>query len=551
MKVIHRYAILFLFALTAFGGLLRTPFLYDDLVVVKENQLLRTPSGLQEIWRGRVDDRDEMNGAFRPFLLTLFSFLGRAADFHPFAFRLSSIALHALNALLLLSLARGVFGLGPTASWLVSLVFLLHPVQTTSLGFSWKQSDLWIAFYSLLSILALNRSSMIPALLIFLFALTFKESAMVIPLLWLAIEPLRTEVGKKKRTATIGIALLASFAFYLALPKLITPSPVPDGFPGSRLSYFLTQLSVFPLYAKALLWPTALTIDRSIPVVGHVSLAGAFSIGILVIAIAFLLFGTVKRWNFALAGLLGVIWLIPTSSFQPLSILYDETRLYLFVGFLALAVAGLAASRRITIRPGIRFAAVATFALLLIVVTRHGTCRWRSEEALWKSALAADPTSVRTHYQIGILARKARALDEAEEHFRAALALNPKFPNARLDLGIVLGQKGDLDGAAKEFSVLLASTPHWAALGHYHLGLDAIYRNDFSRARNEFQTVGKLSPDSGDADRGEAFLAEKLGKNDEAVTAWKKYLSKPRRSPGERETAERTISRLAGGKRVR
>jgi hypothetical protein len=80
-----------------------------------------------------------------------------------------------------------------------------------------------------------------------------------------------------------------------------------------------------------------------------------------------------------------------------------------------------------------------------------------------------------------------------------------------LELGIVLGQRGDLDGAAREFTALLSSPPYWAAKGHYHLGLDAIYRKDFPRAKREFASVRELSQPAM-AEKGEKFLGEELSR---------------------------------------
>jgi tetratricopeptide (TPR) repeat protein len=114
-----------------------------------------------------------------------------------------------------------------------------------------------------------------------------------------------------------------------------------------------------------------------------------------------------------------------------------------------------------------------------------------------------------------------------------------------------LGQKGNLDGAAGEFSQLLSSSPHWVALGHYHLGLDAIYRRQFQRAHDEFESLRKFGPESSLADRGEAFRLERMGKKDDAIAAWHKYLAGPLRTDSERNIANRAITRLGGDPRVR
>jgi protein O-mannosyl-transferase len=478
-------------------------------VTIRDNRLLADSGGLGKIWHGQVDINGEMNGVYRPSLLTSFSALGRVAGFDPPPFRLVSLVLHALNAFLFFLLAQQLFRLSSLAAITTALIFLLHPLQTTDLAIAWKQSDLWVSLFTLSSLLLLNRAKgIVPALLLFLLALGFKETALVIPFLWLVTEPLRAPEGRSSRIIAGVTGIMTGATFFLSLPVLMRPSSNPSGFPGSGWSYLLTQLGVYPYYLTDILWPTHLTIDRMVPLATSLSASLVLSLAIVSVVFVGLVVGTVRRSAAAVSILLAALCLLPTSSLYPLSLLYDETRLYLVLGFLAIGLVKVTVSilpiERV--RPALRVALTLSLALLLLLMGRAGTFRWRSEETLWASALAVDPMSLRAHYQLGYLAQKARVLDEAEWEFRNALALNPEFPNARLHLGIVLGQRGDLDGAAREFRQLLSADPYWASQAHFYLGLNAIYRHDFAKAREEFSTVRKLSPGSGDAERGEAIL---------------------------------------------
>lgn len=508
MKNAARFAVLLFLAFTAFGRLLPAPFLYDDRVVLQENRLLRSFDGLGAIWRGHIDSRREMDGAYRPLLLTAVSGIGRLIGFRPTGFRLFGLLLHTLNALLLLTLARRLFALPRLASWLAALIFLLHPLQTTSLAIVWKQSDLWVALGALSSLLVWPKIPL-ASVGIFIVSLGFKESAVILPLLWLVTEPLQPSAQRTRRIVTASSCLLLSVTWLYLLRYLAQTPALSDGFPGGRLDYFRTQLGIYPLYLRDLLWPTALTIDRSVPLPTAFSFLQIFT---LLVASAIVGITSWRSWRRSPAGtaaLLGLLWLIPTSTFHPLSLLYDETRLYLTVGFLASAVAAWLApiASRIPLRPLLAFSVAGTLAVLLVFRSSVETERFRSEERLWSAAVRVDPTSVRGHYQLGVLAREARTLDEAEIHQQMALSLNPGFEPSHLELGIVLGRKGDLDGAAREFSALLSSTPHWSALGHYHLGLDALYRKDVPRAKREFGSVLQLVPGSELAAKAEDFLA--------------------------------------------
>ena len=173
------------------------------------------------------------------------------------------------------------------------------------------------------------------------------------------------------------------------------------------------------------------------------------------------------------------------------------------------------------------------------------TGRWQSERALWTDTLLVDPKNARAHHNLGILDQKELALDDAEMHFRKALSLSPLLYESRLYLGITLGQKGNLDAAKKEFEEMLRAKPHWRSQGHYHLGLNAMYRNDFSKALEHFEKVTELAPHTGLGHRGKALAYTKMGKKDLATQAWAIYSKAPKLSSKERKKAEEEIQALA------
>jgi tetratricopeptide (TPR) repeat protein len=470
-----------------------------------------------------------MDGGFRPLLLVLFSLVGRLVDFQPGALRAFGFALHALNGLLVWIVAQRLFRLSRPWATAAAFLFLLHPIQTTSLALVWKQSDLWIAFFLLVSLLVLLRSKPVFALALFVLSLGFKESALILPAIWLALEPLVEAPGRRGRLIAAGIGGLVGAGFYF----LVYPTwPAPwmnDPNPASPLQNLFTQIGILGDYALTLVAPSLLTIDRMIPLAAP---PGALATGLL-------------------AGTIGleVLWRVPTSSFVPLALVYDETRLYLAVAAIGMAAATVLSGifYRSALDVKVRTALLAGIAFVHVGASLNQTGRFQSEESLWNAALEVEPYSARAYYQLGVAAQEHRELDAAVDHYRAALEFSPSMPNARLNLGIVLGQLGKLSEAEQEFHRLFAAAPHWAALGHYHLGLASMYRDDSADARRQFASSLDKAPGRGLGWRGEALLLLREGKKTEALAAWNRFVRSPGVPADERRRIPPDLAPLVAG----
>jgi tetratricopeptide (TPR) repeat protein len=476
--------------------------------VIAQNDLLRSISGLFRIWSGDVDQAGLMNGTYRPIFLSVLSFTGRIFSFYPGVLRTLTILLHALTATLIWKLGTRIFRLSSIASGGCALLFLIHPLQVTNLALVWKQSDVWIALFSLLSILCLSRPWISVGL--FVMGLGFKESTLILPAMWFLTEPLWENGERRKRFAAIFASLCIGALYYkliLVRQPVTGLEDVPN--PASPFQNFYTQLSVLPLYLGNWLYPLNLTIDRNVNLAPPLSGIQITLVCILIAAFVGLVFLNYRLRSRALAaGLLAAAWLIPTSTFKPLALLYDETRMYLAVGFLliGLTIVLQRFKNRITISTRWLAASFTLLTVIFVSISNLHARQWKTEETLWTSALEVDPNSVRAHLFLGNKALEDKALDEAEIEYRAAFKYAPTFPPPALQLGLVLGMRGKLEEAAYWFSTLLDKGPYWEAQGHYHLGLNAMYRREFDLARSHFKKSQIAFPSLNLGAKGEALL---------------------------------------------
>ena len=495
--------VLILLGLTIRTPLLGAPFYYDDVVTLEQNTLLRDVSHWPEFFSGRVDSDDQMNGSFRPLLMTAFSTFGHLTGFTAGGWRMLGFMLHALNALLVFAWGLRIFGLSRGLSIVAAALFFLHPIQNTSLAIIWKQSDLWAAFFVLSSGLSWAQGRIRTAFALFLLGLGFKESVVITPAVWFLLEAVGERRSRRWGLAALGGVL--GIAYLRALPGL-TPAPkiVGDGNPFSPMQYFWTQLHVVSMYLRALVDPTALTLDRGVPVIQRPGVLEITVTSVLLASVAWAAWALLRhRSKPALAGLLAIVWLVPTSSFKVLSLLYDETRVYAAIAFLVLGLAAWVQRRVPRAQPGLR--SFAALGLAGIALNAYDLTRWTSTEAVWSRVVKVDPCSARGHAELARQFEKERALDDAEREYRAALACTTSLPQATLGLGRVLGKKGDLDQAESVFQGL-RTDPYWMAQASYHLGLAKLYRSDRAGAKAYFLRSHDESPSQRLCEKGMALL---------------------------------------------
>jgi hypothetical protein len=146
-------------------------------------------------------------------------------------------------------------------------------------------------------------------------------------------------------------------------------------------------------------------------------------------------------WRLALTGagwfLLG---LLPVLNIVAGGVLVAERCLYLPLFGVALLAARLLPARRWV------------WALVLFLCAAAGTwavTRWRTEESLWRSTLAAHPRSPMAHVWLGRIVLARGELGEAEGLFAEAGELNPDLAEAYDGQARVALARGDCAGAVR------------------------------------------------------------------------------------------------------
>ena len=428
-------------------------------------------------------------------------------------YHLWNVALHTLNALLVFAvLARilqvqyarslGVY----LSSFVGSLVFALHPVQSEATLYIYQRSTLMGACFSLLTLLAFSFDRRRLALASLLLALLSKEFTVVLPVvLWLMNGFLHRKWKPDSwLIAYFTVSLLAGLSFLIWV--LVSREPTLGVGVVKSVLYAATQVKVVWFYIGLTLFPASLNLEHD------VRLQTDFLDGV---------------WWIALLGLCGLIWvairfrdrapeaaffvslffvfLLPTSSLIYSQDYMFEHRLYAsLVGFSGLITLLLwkgwqLASERLG-STGTRqsLAALLVGAPTVLLLTAYVTVDrerlevWKDEVSLWRDAVQKSPEKYRPNHNLGVSLMK-RSPREAAVFFSRAIALEPQLPFAYRSLGETCLALGNAKMALRCWKRALQLDPRDAQT---HLALGQRYGEeiDYFPAYRHLKRAQELDP---------------------------------------------------------
>lgn len=365
-----------------------------------------------------------------------------------------ALLLHLANAWLVLQIGRKLFQ-SEGAALLGSGVFLLHPTQIESIGWIGEFKTPVYSFFFLLSLLYYLKAKLpykskayYVALLLFVFSLLSKPSAVTLPALLLVIDLLHNKLPlKQSLLALLPFMLLAILFSYINLET-------------QTKAQFINQAHAFPYWQRLLfagfalikylflfLAPIHLQVIYPYPVdSAAVLITGAVALGFLILL---LVAGLNKKWSMALiAGAMVLINLLPVLQFIPFGeVLYADRYLYLpVIGFgwlIGILFEKLKLPIPLTALP------------LLIVLCFLSFMRskdWRSALSLYENVLIYNPGSFVALNSAGVECMQNNDDAKAYRYFSKAISDNPRNYKGFYNRGLLQLKTGNPANAVADFN---------------------------------------------------------------------------------------------------
>ena len=357
------------------------------------------------------------------FLTT--SFLRQSGRFTPSAPSASTFSVSALSI-----------------STITAFLFAVHPIHTEAVTYiSGRSASLMTLFYLggiLCYITGLQKQSRFylhaATPILFMAALAVKEVAITFPLALLLLHIARGDNWRTSitRAWSSWLVFIASAIFFLQdasySPHLARSLAAHDG-----LSNLAVQTNAVFYLLGQWFYPLWLNIDPDLSTFSTIS---KFKLGLIpAISIAYLIL--VKRLKqrpwlaFALGWL--VIHLVLIYLITPRLDIANERQLYLISWPLLMALV-----TEMTILFNSRQFSMVTFVLFIAAstLTTMRNLDYRSEVALWQTAVKLSPNKARVHNNLGYAYFLAGQPDKARQHYLKALALDSKNFKASYNLQI-------------------------------------------------------------------------------------------------------------------
>ncbi|MFT7667927.1 MAG: tetratricopeptide (TPR) repeat protein [Planctomycetota bacterium] len=494
-------------ALLLYLPAISAPFVFDDLLVIQDNEIVHEGDLGTILSTGYWDGYDEALGdratLYRPLTILSYAWNWAASGDDPVGFRWVNILLHMFTSVTVLVLLRRILcsRIGALAG---GLLFAAHPIHTEAVTYIAGRADLltalfffgaWLAYSLVLPRKNLGRWLLYAvSLALFFVSLLAKEMSATLPAVLILFDGIaRLREGDSFKAALKALLrrwhLYAGYFAVLALFVFVRISVLGALVPDSNDIHLhanpLRDLSALERVDDAanllgreiglLVFPATLTIDYSfgaIPV--SEGLVGGSSLAWALLAVALFLgaFGALlarRYFMFAAATLFFFGTLFPVSNLAfIIGTNLGERVLYLVSFAVCLAFGALVQTYASKKKPLVwGLIALTTILASWRTASRNGD--YESEYRLFEAATEAYPGSVRAQYNLGVLAyersvemeraREGQAaqaeLAKALAAYERAVAIDPTYIEARYEVARIAQQRGDASTASREFQAIL------------------------------------------------------------------------------------------------
>lgn len=528
---------------------LHAPFIFDDTGAIVDSRSIKSLLPLER----SLLHPDGTVIQHRPLAALSFVVNYAIGGQDPWGYRLTSLLVHLLSALVLYGLVRRTLLLdclkerfGRSAGSLAAaaaVIWVVHPLTTDAVTCIFNRAEVMMSLFYLLTLYCLLRGEGSAHRTLWLAAsagaclagAASKEvmaSAPVTALLYDAFF-----LGGSARTA-----LRRRWPYYLALAGswivlggllLIRDQSVDRtiGFEYGTTAwqYAATEFGYVCRYLGLCFWPSPLVLDYGNQVVTGLWDNWPYA-AVVVILLAAVIAGLVRRKKAAVLGWCVFAILAPSSSFIPLSgQVAAEKRMYLPLA--AVMVLTVLAAHwcwgKIVPRPAGKsggsarigpVALVAAVALTLAVATMRRNYMYLSTAAIWQGTVQEAPNNSRAHYNLGLaLMQDPNSQPAALAELTRALELSPNLVSALYNRGVLLLENGQMPLAVADLGQAIALNPNNAKAFNSRGRAYFLMRNHDEEALADLTRAIALQGDFAQAFYYRGTLYQRQGKVERAV----------------------------------
>lgn len=528
-----------LIGLLLYANSLNNQMFWDDDDIILNNRYVHNFQLTKFFTENQIAGANLVSNYWRPLMLTAFSLEWQVWKDWPPGYHFVNTAFHVANAILLFFILTKLLdkvasaspprssrdeagGLanaklephlreGQSNDWptkqstllpfLVSLVFLIHPLQTEAVTYVSGLADLLSTFFIFLGILLYiqfresyifrdrykYRKYYFFTIIAFILAVLSKDTAVIMPAMLVLVDFFyQKELSIRKRLWQVIKSIWPFFvlaASYLLLratalnfSNTFNLYGEDNAFTSSFGIRLLTFFRVMLTYFELLFWPNNLHMERSVQIPSSLFEVDVVAGGTLTISLLILAFAAIKKQPIISFGIFWLfIRLFPNSNlaFPNAGLIYEHWMYVPMIGiFLIVIWAILTIAERLnqTIKH-LRFGeydyikiAIALFILYLIPLSAKTINRnndWQSPVTLYEQTLSYAPQSYRIINNLGMAYADDGRNEDAIKMYEKAINLNPQNAVAYHNLGNSYKELGKKDLAVQMFEKAIEKDPNF------------------------------------------------------------------------------------------
>lgn len=458
--------------LFVFGNAVFNGFVWDDEEMIVNNHQIRSLANLPAFFSGSTFNSggaDSLAGLYyKPLMTTAFALVHTVFGLNAAAFHLVQIILHLANASFLFLVLAHIFK-SRAAPFAISLIFLVHPINTEAVIYLADYQEVLFFFFG---ILALWYAFAKPQPKIYWLA-TFltasflsKETGLVMATisftaLWLFAS--KEKLAAFLKSAAIAFGLYCFLRFGVAQIFLNK-----HGLTPMSLVSLPERLSNIPaiifFYLKTFFWPEILTINQQW-FVRQINLWQLAVDAAFFAALAGGYFWTKNRRLYFLFLIWFLLGLGLHLQIFPLDLTVSDRWFYLpqvgLLGILTLLFSQIPLSRFRSFIPYLL-----SFVLLILSLrTFARTFDWRDGYTLYSRDIKTSPDAFDLQNNYGVELFRQQEFEKAKIHFQKSVELAPHWWTNWNNLGAIAQREGNYDLAKEYYQKAINN-------GHYYLAYE-------------------------------------------------------------------------------
>jgi len=456
------FLLLLAVAYAVFGNVIQGEFLYDDLVLIVNNEYTKSFSYFSEWFTSNstAGAGRELGNLFRPIPSMLYTLMYTLFGLNSAVHHSINILIHTCNGYLVYRLLSN-FSFKKIICLLTALIFITHPAQAESVSYISGLPDVLSGTFILLALKTYSEithsksKQLLKVSLFTILAFLTKELSVIILPLALLIDiynwpehSRREKNFRIKSLCTIGaltiIYITLKFTvlnFHKGLEILYESNPYTE----HLYVRLFTFISILPEYFKLLIAPIHLYFDK-----GQIMFVNLFSTtGILgTISVIGTLIGSYYSYKKDRIFLLGSLWffaaLAPTAGIIITNAVYFEHWLYIPIIGALIILCGLYNSLQEKKHTHIFIALTLIAIILLSARTAVRNQDWKNGITFFQNEMAYTQIPEKVHHQLGMVHLENERYDQAISEIRQSLSTRYASEDTYFSLCLAHYFKGEL-----------------------------------------------------------------------------------------------------------